>query len=546
MMKYSPTMLAIMGAKQLFFDDLIIETVNEITRTFHRPVKVEAPVIGDAMPWEQVPYFSGGTHAVFADPEDGLLKCLYNDFRLDRDHWKRTGSLTVENHIMTVNYAQSEDGLAWERTGLGLRMEGGHDTNIVFGDGTVEDGAVWAFCPVLNPHETDPARRFRTLYFNWSKEGMRQHVAFSPDAIHWTRSDQRPSFGGQEGGGAGDVIVTHYKPATRQYVASVRHERMSDVHLNPGNPRGDGGYLAFEPHYPLDFAKVPKRMVWQIESGDFFNWSEPHLILAPQDGFDNLDDEFYGMCQHPTGDITLGFLNVFQKANNTMQVQLVYSRDGHAWHRLNRGQPFLSPGPAGSWDRCMVTVMSRPVVRGDELFIFHGGSKSHHDWWMSGPVEGLDAPEVHDMKQVGYGLGLAKLRLDGFVSLDTSPVREGIMVTRPFISDGEELIINADVAPGGYVQVEVVDGADHPVPGCARNECDAFTGDSVRHVVTWKGKKTIGKGQGVGAVHAGEFNHFRKLRFFMRKARLYSFQIDAPGEAERKAAFPGMGWRTEG
>ena len=23
--------------------------------------------------------------------------------------------------------------------------------------------------------------------------------------------------------------------------------------------------------------------MWQIESGDFFNWSEPHLILAPQD-----------------------------------------------------------------------------------------------------------------------------------------------------------------------------------------------------------------------------------------------------------------------
>jgi len=165
---------------------------------------------------------------------------------------------------------------------------------------------------------------------------------------------------------------------------------------------------------------------------------------------------------------------------------------------------------------------------------------------MSGPVEGLDAPEVHDMKHVGYGLGLARMRLDGFASLDTSPVREGIVVTRPFISDGEQLIINAEVDPGGYVQVEVVDGADQPVPGCSRDACDAFTGDSVHHRVTWQGKPTVGRGKGRGAVHQGETNHFRKLRFFMRKARLYSFQMTEPGEAERKAAFPGTGWRTEG
>ena len=543
MITYSPHMLAIEGAKQFFFDDLIIETVNEIARTFHRPQKVDAgPVIEADTPWETVPYFSGGSHNVFADPQDGLLKCLYNDFRLDRDNWKQTGNLTIENHQMIVNYAFSEDGLKWQKPPLGIVKENGHDTNIVFGGGAVEDGAVWTFCPVINPHEQDPAKRLRTLYFGWNHRwGMFQHVAYSPDGIHWSLSDERPKFG--DSPGVGDVMFAHYKPATRQYVASVRHDRMSDVHLNPGNPRG-AGYLAFEPHYPLDFAKVPKRMVWQIESGDFLNWTDPHLILAPQDGFDNLDDEFYGMCQYPTGDLTLGFLNVFHKAMNTMDVQLVYSRDGCTWHRLNRGQPFLPSGPEGSWDQCMVTIMSRPIVKGDELFIFHGGSKSHHDWWMSGPVEGLDAPEVHDMKHVGYGLGLAKMRLDGFVSLDASPVREGIFVTRPFISQGEELVINAKVDPGGFLQVEVVDGADQPVPGCSRDECDTFSGDSVRHVVTWKGKKTIGKGKGRGAVHAGEFNQFRKLRFFMRKASLYSFQMTAQGESDRQTAFPGMGWQT--
>ena len=544
MIRFSPTMLAIHTEKQLFLDDLLVEAASEIKRTFHSPAKSGAsPVIEKDKPWEREPYFSGGSHNAFRDPEDGLFKCLYNDYRLDREDWKRRGHICLENHMMTVNYACSEDGLTWRKPALGIMMEDGHNTNIVFGNGAVEQTCAYNFKPVFNPHETDSAKRLRTLYWGWSEErGMYQDVAYSPDAIHWTPSDVRPTFGNAPG--IGDVLFSIYCPHTRQYVASVRHHYMSDVQFNPRNPVGTG-FLAFEPHYPLDFTKMPKRMVWQIESGDFLHWTDPHLILAPEDGFDNIDDEFYGMAQYPVGDIRIGFLNVFHKTDNTMDVQLVYTRDGCNWNRLNKGQPFLTMGPEGSWDQCMVTIMSSPIQVGDELYIFHGGSKSHHDWWMSGPLEGLDAPEVHDLAHVGYGLGLARLRLDGFVSLDASTMRHGILVTRPFISDGEELVINAKVDEGGYIDVEVVDGADEPVPGCSRAECDTFTGDSVRQLVTWRGNKAIGKGTGGGRVQAHEYNQFRKLRFFMHRASLYSFQMTAPGQYEREMKYPGVRWKTD-
>jgi len=508
MARYEPTMLAIHENKQFFVDDLLVETVHEVTRTFHQPIKVEeSPVIKKDKPWERVTYFSGGSHCVFLDPQDGMFKCLYGDFRLDRDDWKDRGSLTLENHMLTVNYACSEDGLNWEKPALGILEEDGRDTNIVFGNGAVDEGAAYNFSPVFNPHEEDPGKRLRTLYWGWNTErGMYQHVAYSPDAIHWTPSPERPTFGNAPG--IGDVLFAVYNPETRQYSASVRHHYMSDVQFNPGNPVG-GGFLAFEPYYPLDFSKTPKRMVWQIESGDFLHWTDPHLILAPEDGFDNIDDEFYGMSRYPIGNIQIGFLNVLHKTMNTMDVQLVYTRDGYDWHRLNKGQPFLTMGPPGAWDQCMVTVMSQPIQVGNELYIFHGGSQSHHDWWMSGPLEGLDAPEVHDFSKVGYGLGLAKLRLDGFVSLDGSPVREGILVTRPLISNGEKLVINAKVGEGGYIQVEVADGADRLIEGCSRKECDTFTGDDVRHVVTWQGNSTVPKAKD---------NQFRKLRFFMHNA----------------------------
>ncbi len=534
MMHYEPTMLAIGSERQLFVDDLLIETVHEITRTFHRPTKTEqSPIIVKDKPWEKVTYFSGGAWNVFRDPEDGLFKCLYSDYRLDRDDWKASGGLSLKNHMLTVNYAVSKDGIRWKKPSLGLLHENGQDTNIVFGNGAVESGAAYSFCPVHNPHEPDPDKRLRTLYWAWNdRRGMHQHVAFSPDAIHWTISEQPLNFGSAPG--IGDVLIADYNPKTRLYVASVRHHFMSDVQFNLRNPKGRG-FLAFEPYYPLDFSKSPKRMVWQIESGDFIHWSEPHLILAPVDGVDNIDDEFYGMAQYPLGSLRLGFLNVFHKTLNTMDVQLVYTRDGYQWHRLNKCQPLLEPGLPGSWDQYMTTIVSQPIEVGDKLYIYHGGSQSHHDWWMSGPLEGLDVPEVHDFSKVGYGLGLAQLRLDGFASLDASAVREGILVTRPFLSTGNRLIINADVREGGYIDVEATDGADEIIPGRSRDACDTCVGDSVRHEVTWRGDSHL---------PLGKSNRFRKLRFFMHKADLYSFQMFHPERHLDDTKYPGTGWQT--
>ena len=80
-----------------------------------------------------------------------------------------------------------------------------------------------------------------------------------------------------------------------------------------------------------------------------------------------------------------------------------------------------------------------------------------------------------------------------------------------------------------------MDGADRPIPGCSRQECDTFTGDDVRHVVTWQGNATVPKAEG---------SQFRKLRFFMRKASLYSLQMLGAGKAPQPARYPGVRWEV--
>jgi hypothetical protein len=128
----------------------------------------------------------------------------------------------------------------------------------------------------------------------------------------------------------------------------------------------------------------------------------------------------------------------------------------------------------------MIEITNDPVEVGDELWLYYGASGfGHHDWHIVGSLEKLDVPEAADVSKVGFFLGLAKLRLDGFCSLNAGPVREGILVTRQLASPGTAVMINAECSPGGYIDVEVFDQSDEVVTGYSRKDFDHFTGNSV-------------------------------------------------------------------
>ena len=162
----------------------------------------------------------------------------------------------------------------------------------------------------------------------------------------------------------------------------------------------------------------------------------------------------------------------------------------------------------------MVEICNDPVPMGDELWFYYGGNGyGHHDWYSEWWREKITPPDSMDVSKVGFFLGLAKLRLDGFCSLDAGPVREGILITRQLASEGTGMLVNAECGPGGYIDVEVVNQADEVIPGCSRKEFDRFTGDKVRHQLFWQSKTNI------------PAQPFRRLVFYMRNAKLYSLQF---------------------
>ena len=92
---------------------------------------------------------------------------------------------------------------------------------------------------------------------------------------------------------------------------------------------------------------------------------------------------------------------------------------------------------------------------------------------------------------------------------------QGRLTTKPVIFEGnKKLVINAK-APKGFVAVEILTSAGKPLGGFTKADCDVFSGDTVRHTVTWQGKASLSKLAGKPL----------RLRFYLRDAKLFSFSF---------------------
>jgi hypothetical protein len=177
----------------------------------------------------------------------------------------------------------------------------------------------------------------------------------------------------------------------------------------------------------------------------------------------------------------LGTLKIFHPRGNYPHssagcafLKLVVSRDGLNWTKVpylnDSGVPEVfipnskEGGNNGQSDGGYISDFSTPPLRiGKELVFYYSASA----WGKNQPRE---------QRLMGGGIFRARLRPDGFVSLD-----EGSITTKPLALGGDQLLVNAI----GPVTVEVLDAADK-VLGTATIE-----GDSLEHEVTFDGK-TIG------------------------------------------------------
>ena len=111
-------------------------------------------------------------------------------------------------------------------------------------------------------------------------------------------------------------------------------------------------------------------------------------------------------------------------------------------------------------------------------------------------------------------IGLAKLRLDGFICLQAKD-EPGTVITKPFRLEGRRLEVNVD-AHAGHVRVEILDEGGKAIPGFSGKSAPEYRAvDDLRLKPAWTNGKDLLALKG----------NVVRIRFRLRNARLYAFQI---------------------
>lgn len=484
-----PTPLRIGRQKQLFIDDYIVATQSGISKTLHQPKKHTANPILPMVPagesdWQQGMPISFST--VLFDEETAMFKLWYSL------HEKGESDSQA-----VLAYATSYDGHHWETPTLGLHeYRGTWQNNVVIPSQGLE-------CGILkDDHERNPAKRYKMLY-----PGIR--AAYSADGLHWQdyNDGERVIF---HAPGHDSQSVPYWDEDLGKYVAIIRDrtgmiKRVRTILVTDPAARagwkelwgGEGKKRSPESH--------SIRQVGQVESDDFLHWTPMRTIVAPDASDPPNRDQFYNMQVLLYEGLRLGFVTVFSYDPEYCRgaVQLTYSRDGLNWERAANRAVFLptSDNPSDV-DWGAVYPLQGPIVLGDEIWIYYNGYAADHNHRLYPGVKGFP-----------NGICLAKLRLDGFVSVGAG-ADEGTLTTKPFALEGERLELNAD-ARDGHVLVEILDDQSQPLTGLTKEDCVPLRTDRLRHVVEWAGNSRLGVARSKPI----------QLRFYLREAKLFSFTI---------------------
>ena len=230
------------------------------------------------------------------------------------------------------------------------------------------------------------------------------------------------------------------------------------------------------------------RQVARTESDDFLNWTKAEVVLQ---GLDRRH-QTYAMPVFFHGGVYLGLLAVIRTKEDRVWTELAWSPDTLHWHRVCPGTPLIPNSEKEmAYDWGCIYAAAYPIFLEDEIRIYYGGSDWHHGNW-----------------RCGY-LCLATLRPDGFAAYEPADADDPARITTtPIACAGERLKVTADVSPGGAVQVAVLDEKERQLAE-ARQITRTVTDAPLR----WNNGFSLA---GLGGKRV-------RLRFLLRRARLYSF-----------------------
>ena len=416
-------------------------------------------------------------------------------------------------------YAESSDGLHWEKPELGLvEFDGSRANNLtdlpLFAASILDERdreRPEARYIAVGETTLDRAKKQWDLDLPLPRraEGGRPvgsgglwYMAQSGDGLHWELAPGESTFPGFDDDGR--VIRDPYRDCYWAYTKAVMG---------------------------LDFRR--RRIIDVSQSRDLRAWNDTRIALAP----DELDDQlaqhegfvtadFYNFAMVPYEDFMVGFTSVLKHWDppsefagrragplayyGMVEVQMCYSFDGYYWHRPRGRRPFIPPRERGCDWGC-VYLGNTALEVGDEMWLYHSQFERSHGYGLSIGIKALEGLDP-DQELGSRAIYLARIKRDRFASVMCN--FEGSFVVPHGRVEGKQLRINAS-CPYGSVRVQVLTPAGEPVPGFGPEESTAFTGDSVEAEITWGGEN-------LGALPPDKEYDFR---FILWDAEVFGYEI---------------------
>lgn len=455
--------------RQFFFDETFPRDARNVHHA-HAPVR-KLGVIMDADETGRK-----GSVATFASTilrlEDGRYRMYYT-------------CLPSDHSGMGIAVAESEDGIRWTNLPLGSNARDGHGTDRIVFRNLPGDQSFVGQPQVLRM----PDNRWR-MYFWKHKDGhLRYLVAESDDGLAWTvvnveapvlyhAGDKEVRAPWTKGLSPNDDVAWNNSdgiPASL-HARSLQSNDATFVYYNAALARHECYTVWLTPALPdrrveVDNAPGVHRTIQRRLSRDGLAWSSPELIIMP-DHRDPWDLQFYHMAVQRHEDWMIGSLGHYrvEDGQQTMDLELTFSRDGRKWHRPLRGG--FIPRDPDARDAMGIYPPNAWIDRGDHWLCLYSATARRHNEYAK-----TDLPGTCIM-----GASFGKNR---FVGLAAGREPGGFL-SDPFFPTQDSITIDADIR--GWLRAELCDAWGRKFGGFHLMDGIPVTGDSNAHVLAWKGK----------------------------------------------------------
>ena len=437
--------------RQLFVDDWLVGSTQGVVRTFYHPQKYgDAPVLWPETPIERDAKGPNGERlapCAVAVPGGLWWDSTRQKFRL----WYECGWM---NHVC---YAESADGLRWERPDLGV-VPG---TNRVFKDDKIDSWTVFPDYGAENP--------FASWKLYISSEGgiTENEMLESPDGFAFKSLGQT--------GKSGDATTLYYDPFRGKWIFSLRDYRKCvrcRAFWESAEFGGKGCQWVWG-GAKKDPATAPKQWLEAAKTDVVEGWpakyqKQKQLYMFDAVAYESLMLGVWRLHSGPENHVC-----VKEGMPKVTELHFSFSRDGWTYDRPDPTAAIPASGwGSGRWDSSyLAAVGGICVIKDERLWFYYSAFRGDRTAVTDKRITGSCEWRLCGMHFNG-SIGVATLRRDGFAGMVADG--RGELVTKPVEFSGSRLFVNADCRFGSLV-AEVLDESGAPVKGFAAADCTAVS-----------------------------------------------------------------------